>query len=221
MRGWEAITRRIGDDLADLAGPRSLHHTGGPTACPASDSPGPGPTRGRQALALARAVQDGDPSVHLVENRARQGLLDINPMNLTTTRPSSWPVGCARKWRDCSERAHNRRALWTMRRKFARSTSCEYSRVEGRLEASGYPRGPSPTTVAAHAHPQECIRGTSEQMAGRQPDARLLEDVGAGAARIAFAFERKERIHAAARLRRQHDARYPWRACHRRGRGRS
>ena len=46
----------------------------------------------------------------------------------------------------------------------------------------------------------------AEQIAGRQADMRLLENLGAGAAGIGLAFDGEESVHAAVRLCRQDDA---------------
>ena len=82
MRGWEAIVRQISDDLANLPGVAvsTLRRPGG---VPCVRLSWPDSDAGHQALATARALQEGDPPVHLVENGVRQGLLDINPVNLT------------------------------------------------------------------------------------------------------------------------------------------
>lgn len=82
MRDWEATMRRVADDLADLPG-ISVSTIRRPKGVPCVRLSWSGPDAGHQALATARALQKGDPSVHLVENRARQGLLDINPVNIT------------------------------------------------------------------------------------------------------------------------------------------
>jgi D-glucosaminate-6-phosphate ammonia-lyase len=82
LRGWEALTRTIAEDLADLSGVAvSLDRR--PSGVPCVGLAWSGADAGRKAVAVARALKEGDPSVHLVENDALQGRLTINPVNLT------------------------------------------------------------------------------------------------------------------------------------------
>src|SRR5690349_9192138 len=59
--------------------------------------------------------------------------------------------------------------------------------------------------VAEDAHAHESCGRIPEQVARREADMRLLQDVGAELSRVALAFHGEEGIHAAARLCGQHD----------------
>lgn len=82
LRGWESLTRSIAGDLSGLVGAEaSLGRR--PSGVPIVAVEWTGPDRGSRALAAARALKDGEPSIHLVENDAPRGRLVVNPINLT------------------------------------------------------------------------------------------------------------------------------------------
>jgi hypothetical protein len=82
LRHWESLTRRIADDLTGLTGV-AVALDRRPSGVPCVGLTWLGLDAGRKALTVARALKDGEPSVHLVENEALQGRLAVNPVNLS------------------------------------------------------------------------------------------------------------------------------------------
>jgi L-seryl-tRNA(Ser) seleniumtransferase len=81
-RAWDALTRRVAEALGDLPGVETSL-TGEPGGTPCVVLTWSGPDAGRAALAVAQALKDGEPSVHLRETDAPQGRLMIHPLCLT------------------------------------------------------------------------------------------------------------------------------------------